>query len=182
MNSVLFLSDWGRKLGKEISKSFGKKKLEYNPKKWNIVKGDMVKVIQGPLEGQEGKVLAVIRKKNRVIIEDVNMRRRIVKKDPQTPGKIVLKPCSIHYSNVMLVDPKTGQPTKVYYRYLEDGTKVRMSKVSGHIIPKPDITPYLKVYSKLVGPKDTTKEDTFEVTFDEYEKYLPHIYKRWREE
>lgn len=42
MNSVLFLSDWGRKLGKEISKSFGKKKLEYNPKKWNIVKGDMV--------------------------------------------------------------------------------------------------------------------------------------------
>jgi len=71
------------------------------------------------------------------------------------PGRKVIKPCSVHYSNVMLVDPTTGyvfmfilyrvgiyfsfsEPTKTSRRFLEDGTKVRVSKKTGSIIPKPD--------------------------------------------
>eukprot|EP00602_Paraphysomonas_sp_CaronLab_P009040 CAMPEP_0185025362 /NCGR_PEP_ID=MMETSP1103-20130426/8353_1 /TAXON_ID=36769 /ORGANISM="Paraphysomonas bandaiensis, Strain Caron Lab Isolate" /LENGTH=162 /DNA_ID=CAMNT_0027558551 /DNA_START=153 /DNA_END=641 /DNA_ORIENTATION=+ len=150
--------------------------------RWNIVTGDKVRVIQGPQEGQEGKVLAVLRKKNLVIVENVNMRRRIEKpKSPGDPRKISIKPCSVHYSNVMLIDPTTGEPTKISRRFLEDGTKVRVSKATGHIIPKPDPLENRKLRSTVAGPKDTATEDVFEVTFDEYEKYLPHIYERWQE-
>lgn len=76
MNSTLLLSGWGKKLGKQLMKPIQKKKPQIeNTNRWNIVRGDLVKVIQGPQEGQEGKVLAVLRKNNRVIIEDVNMVR-----------------------------------------------------------------------------------------------------------
>lgn len=72
----LLFSEWGKKLGKQLMKPRQKKKPQFeNTNHWNIVKGDLVKVIQGPQEGQEGKVLAVLRKANRVIIEDVNMVR-----------------------------------------------------------------------------------------------------------
>ena len=74
MNSSLLLSKWGRNLGKKLMKPFNKKKPELDPtRRWNIVKGDVVEVTDGPQQGQRGKVLAVIRKKNRVIIEGVNM-------------------------------------------------------------------------------------------------------------
>ena len=68
-----------------------------------------------------------------------------------TPGKKILKPCTIHYSNVMLIDPSTGLPTKVATRFLEDGSKVRVAKKSGHIIPKPDPLADRKVRSIVVG-------------------------------
>ena len=120
--------------------------------------------------------MAVLREKNRVIVEGVNMRRRVVK--PQmdgTPGRIVTRPCSIHYSNVMLVDPSIDKPTKVSRGYLEDGTKVRVSKKSGEIIPKPEFV-RMTPRSMVLGPKDTKPEDVFEVSFPDYEKYLSYIY------
>jgi large subunit ribosomal protein L24 len=86
-----------------------KKKYEVTTNRWNIVKNDKVRVIQGPSAGEEGIVTAVLRPKNRVIVEGCNMRRRTVA--PQmdgTPGKMVVRACSIHYSNVMLVDPSNG--------------------------------------------------------------------------
>lgn len=65
-----------------------------------------MEVTQGPQTGQRGVVSAVIRKTNRIVIEGVNMRRRIVKPTADgMPGKIVTKACSLHYSNVMLLDP-----------------------------------------------------------------------------
>ena len=109
--------------------------------RWNIVRGDSVKVIQGPQAGQQGKVLQVLRKKERVLIDGVNMRRRIIKPTPDgTPGRFVVRPCTVHYSNVMLMDPTLNEPTKISYKFLEDGTKVRVSKKSGAIIPKPDLS------------------------------------------
>ena len=179
MNSSIYMSEWGRKLGRKLMKPVQKYKpndQNNNFTRWNIVKGDLIEVIQGPQVGRRGKVAAVLRQKNRVIVEDVNMRRRVIK--PQmdgSPGRIVTRPCSIHYSNVMLVDPTIDKPTKVARRYLEDGTKVRISKKSGHIIPKPEwhrITPR----SMVMGPKDTKPGDVFEVTFADYDKYLKYIY------
>lgn len=73
MNSSLMLSQWGRRLGKQILKSRQKFKPEININKWNIVRGDLVEVIQGPQTGQKGKVLQVIRKQNRIVVDQVNL-------------------------------------------------------------------------------------------------------------
>jgi transcription antitermination factor NusG len=75
MNSSLTLSKWGRQLGKELM--HGKKKPKVVTNRWNIVRGDLVEVIQGPQTGQKGRVLTVLRDDNRVIIEGVNMVRKI---------------------------------------------------------------------------------------------------------
>ena len=76
----------------------------------------------------------------------------------------------------MLVDPTMDKPTKISRRYLEDGTKVRVSKISGQIIPKPDPVADRLPRSMIMGPKDTKPEDVFKVSFPDYEKYLPYIY------
>jgi transcription antitermination factor NusG len=67
------LTQWGKKLGKQLMKPRSKFKPEVDTTRWNIVKGDTVKVIQGPQTGGQGKILQVLRKDNRVIIEGVNM-------------------------------------------------------------------------------------------------------------
>ena len=181
MNSSLLLSGWGRRLGKKLLKGPSKYKPEVDVKRWNIVSGDFVQVIQGPQTGQQGKVLHVLRQKNRVIIENVNLRRRIIKpKADGSPGKIITRPCAVHYSNVLLVDPTTGKPTKVARRFLEDGTRVRVSKASGQVIPRPDPLRNRKPRSVIQGPKDTSAVDASSVTFSDYEKYLPYIYKNFK--
>ena len=73
MNVSLLLSKWGRRVGKDISKFRNKAPAEPVTNRWNIVKGDAVEVIQGPQTGKRGKVLDVIRKANRIIVEGVNM-------------------------------------------------------------------------------------------------------------
>ena len=73
MNSSLMLSQWGRRLGKQLMKPRQKYKPEIEINKWNIVRGDLVQVIQGPQTGQKGKVLQILRKANRVIVDQVNL-------------------------------------------------------------------------------------------------------------
>ena len=110
-------------------------------KTWNIVKGDKVAVIDGPHKGQHGEVLAVLRKQKRVVVQGVNMRLTHLKaKYWETKAPTMMKPASVHYSNVNLVDPTNGLPTRVGTGYLDDGTKGRVSKRSGAIIPKPVFT------------------------------------------
>ena len=181
MNSSLLLSGWGRRLGKKLLKGQSKYKPPVDIRRWNIVKGDFVQVIQGPQAGEKGKVLQILRPKARVLIENVNLRRRIVKpKGDGTPGKIITRPCTVHYSNVMLIDPSTGKPTKVARRFLEDGSKVRVSKASGHIIAKPDPLANRKPRSVVVGPKDTSAADAHAITFTDYESFLPFIYQTYK--
>ena len=84
--------------------------------------GDNVKVISGKHKGQTGKILSVDRKQNRVFIEKVNVI-------PQ--GGYREQEASIHASNVMIIDPKTGEPTRIGMEFLEDGRKVRISRKSG---------------------------------------------------
>lgn len=133
------------------------------PRRWNIVRGDTVQVIQRnhPEYGKQGTVSAVIRDQNRVIVANVNMAPKNVKGDPERgiKGQTVMKERSMHYSNVNLVDPVTGFPTKVTYSYLEDGTKVRISKRSGAIIPKPDIL-------KMKPPRDLIVSEDSDTVVD----------------
>ncbi len=105
-----------------------------------IKKNDNVIVIAGNYKGQTGKVLKVFPKKNRVIIEGVNIRKRHTKPNQQYPnGAIVEKEMPIDASNVMLVDPKTGKPTRIGKKIIIDdktGKKksVRVAKVSNEML------------------------------------------------
>lgn len=104
----------------------------------HVRRGDRVQVIRGNYKGVEGTVLRVIPKENRVVVEGVNMRKRHQRPTQQNPeGGIITFEAPIHASNVMLIDPGTGEPTRTRVRIDEDGVKERISVKSGNPIPKP---------------------------------------------
>ena len=102
--------------------------------KMRIKKGDNVVVISGKDKGKKGGVLKVFVKNARVLVEGVNMIKRHTRPSAAGPGGIVEKEASIHVSNVAHVDPKLDGPTRVGYRVLKDGRKVRYAKRSGEMI------------------------------------------------
>jgi large subunit ribosomal protein L24 len=102
--------------------------------KFKIKKGDEVVVVAGRDKGKKGKVLGVLRAENRALVEGINMVRRHQRQTAQQQGGIVDKEASIHLSNLAHVDPKDGSPTRVGYKFLEDGRKVRFAKRSGEVI------------------------------------------------
>ncbi|MDT3404659.1 50S ribosomal protein L24 [Mucilaginibacter terrae] len=103
--------------------------------KLKIRKGDLVKVIAGDSKGQQGKVTEVIVDKNRVVVEGVNMISKHTKPNAANPnGGIVKKEAAIHISNVALVDPKTGEATRVGRKKTDAGKLVRVAKKSGEEI------------------------------------------------
>ena len=102
-------------------------------KKFNIRKGDTVYVNAGNDKGKTGKVLEVLREKDRVIVEGVNMVSKHTKPNPKAPqGGIVKQEAAIHISNVNLVD-NNGKPTRVAHKEV-DGKKVRIAKTTGEEI------------------------------------------------
>ena len=104
-------------------------------KKLKIKKGDTVIVIAGNSKGQQGRVLEVIRKKDRAIVEGVNMLSKHTRPTNDTPqGGIIKKEGPVHLSNIMLVDPSGGKATRVGRRLNDKGKMVRFSKKSGEEI------------------------------------------------
>ena len=105
--------------------------------KLHVTKGDSVRVMRGDDKGKEGKVLRVFPKTGRITIEGVNIvkKHRKARRDTEQSGIIEL-PAPVHSSNVMLVDPKSGEPTRVRARIDDDGTKERISVKSGDAIPR----------------------------------------------
>ncbi|WP_044895203.1 50S ribosomal protein L24 [Bacillus alveayuensis] len=102
----------------------------------HVKKGDKVQVISGKDKGKQGVVLAAFPKKNRVLVEGVNIVKKHAKPSQLNPqGGIISKEAPIHVSNVMPLDPKTGTPTRVGYKIV-DGKKVRYAKKSGEILDK----------------------------------------------
>jgi large subunit ribosomal protein L24 len=100
-------------------------------KKINIKKGDTVMVITGESKGQKGRVLEVDRNKDKVIVEGVNMVSKHTKPNAKAPqGGIVKKEAPIHLSNLMLVDPATGKPTRIGRKLNDKNKLVRYSKKS----------------------------------------------------
>jgi len=102
--------------------------------KLKIKKGDKVVVITGRDKGKVGEVKKVMPTENRVIVDGVNMIKRHTRPSAGDPGGIVEKEASIHVSNVAYVDPKTDKPTRIGYKTLEGGRKVRFAKRSGEVI------------------------------------------------
>jgi len=104
----------------------------------HVAKDDTVVVLSGKYRGKMSRVLRVYPEKNKVIVEHVNMMKRHTRPNPSkgVKGGIIEKEAPIDASNVMVVDPKTGKPTRVGHRVLADGKKVRIARRSGEMIGK----------------------------------------------
>jgi len=104
--------------------------------KMKIKKGDNVVVITGRDKGKAGEVLRVLPAERRLIVQGIHVARRHTKQRMGDPGGIVDKELTIHVSNVAHVDPQSGKPTRVGYKTLDDGRKVRVARRSGEVIDK----------------------------------------------
>ncbi|HSE67437.1 MAG TPA: 50S ribosomal protein L24 [Gemmatimonadales bacterium] len=113
------------------------KRVRHKPavrQKLHIAKGDMVQVISGDEKGKRGKVLHVFPRTGRVTIEGVNVVKRHRRQTQTTQGGIVQFPAPIHHSKAMLIDPKSGAPTRIRRRKDADGTLERIAVTSGQPI------------------------------------------------
>ena len=99
-----------------------------------IKKGDKVVVITGRDKGRSGEVVQVMPAQERAIVRGVNLVKRHQRQTMQQEGGIITKEASVHLSNLALTDPKSGKPTRVGFKTLDDGRKVRFAKRSGDLI------------------------------------------------
>jgi len=104
--------------------------------KMKIKKGDTVVVISGRDKGKAGEVLRVLPAERRLIVRGVHVARRHTKPRMGDPGGIVDKELTIDASNVAHIDPQSGKPTRVGYKILDDGRKVRIARRSGEVLDK----------------------------------------------
>lgn len=104
--------------------------------KMKVRKGDRVIVRAGRSKGKSGEVLKVMPKEHRVLVQGVNVVKRHTRPSQMSPGGIVEKEAPIHVSNLAHEDPKTGRPTRVGFKVLDDGRKVRFAKHSGEVLDK----------------------------------------------
>ena len=99
-----------------------------------IKKGDKVVILAGRDKGRTGEVLRVIPDENRAVVDGVNMVKRHQRQTKDREAGIVNKPAPIDLSNIALADPKDGKATRVGFKILDDGRKVRVAKRSGELI------------------------------------------------
>ena len=99
-----------------------------------IKKGDKVVVLTGRDSGRTGEVVQVMPKENRALVRGVNLVKRHQRQTMNQEGGIIQKEAPVHLSNLALADPKDGKPTRVGFRVLDDGRKVRFAKRSGDLI------------------------------------------------
>jgi large subunit ribosomal protein L24 len=99
-----------------------------------IKKGDHVIVLAGRDKGKHGEVVRMMPKESRALVRGVNVVRRHQRQTASQEGGIISKEAPIHISNLALEDPKDGKPTRVGFKFLDDGTKVRFAKRSGEVI------------------------------------------------
>jgi large subunit ribosomal protein L24 len=101
-----------------------------------IRKGDTVVVLAGKDKGRKGEVLKALPQESRVVVQGINMVKRHTRATAMTQGGIIEKEASLDVSNVAHIDPKDDKPTRVGFKVLEDGRKVRVAKRSGEILDK----------------------------------------------
>ncbi|MFS1514666.1 50S ribosomal protein L24 [Chengkuizengella sp. SCS-71B] len=111
------------------------KKLESHNNKLHVKKEDTVIVISGKDKGKKGRIIQALPRQNKVLVEGVNLIKKHARPSQDNPqGGIITQEAPIHVSNVMLADPKSGKPTRIGYKVLDNGKKVRVAKKSGQVI------------------------------------------------
>ncbi len=101
-----------------------------------VKKGDQVIVIAGKDKGKKGEVIAVRPEESRVVVQGINLVTRHTRPSVTSQGGLIKKEAALHVSNVALIDPKSDKPTRVGFKTLEDGTKVRIARRSGEQIDR----------------------------------------------
>jgi large subunit ribosomal protein L24 len=99
-----------------------------------IRKGDKVVVLVGRDKGRSGEVLSVDRREQRALVQGINLVKRHQRQTVQQEGGIISKESTINLSNLAIIDPKSGKPTRIGFKILDDGRKVRFAKRSGDLI------------------------------------------------
>ncbi len=99
-----------------------------------IKKGDRVIVLSGRDKGRTGEVIKVMPDENRALVRGINMVRRHQRQTAQAEGGIIAKEAPIHLSNIAVADPKDGKPSRIGFKNLGDGRKVRVAKRSGEVV------------------------------------------------
>ena len=126
-------------------------------------------MLSGPQKGQTGKVMKVLRSKNALIVKGINLKYKQVDDEEMVRRrKTVQVEAPVHVSNVSLIDPENNKATRITYGFLEDGSKVRVSKKSGQVIPKPDRSDLKfinRTKTKEAGDNDTKPDDVLEKTY-----------------
>lgn len=144
--------------------------------KWKIVRGDTVEVNSGSFKGQRGTVLKCLRKSNQVVIEGVNVQSRLLKVGAEEKASLKKFESPIHYSNVSLVDPALGVPTKVSFGFnmeieKKQDQKVRLSKKKQDgkqlIIPKPEVLKQKRSPRGAGNYNDTSSDVVLQTTYSE---------------
>lgn len=131
MRVLRYRKNDGKRLGA------GRHAIKAERVKMPVTKGDTVRVMRGDGAGKEGKVLRVFTKTGRITVEGVKLVKRHRKaRKAEEQSQILEMPAPIHHSNVMLIDPKSGKPTRVKRRIDADGTKERIATKSGDAIPR----------------------------------------------
>lgn len=134
---------------------------------WKVFQGDMVQILAGKDAGKQGLVAQVIKQRNWVVLEGLNVHYRYVGKSAVYPGTYVPSEAPLLLRQVTLVDPTDRQPTEVEWRYTEEGERVRVSLRTGRIIPKPIEQREDGIIPEqwTDGPKDTPVEEALEKTY-----------------
>jgi large subunit ribosomal protein L24 len=122
---------------KERARNRRRHEINAEREKVHVTKGDTVRVMRGEDKGKDGEVIRVLPKTGRVVVKGVNIvkRHRKARRAEEQSGIIEME-APVHASNVMLLDPKTGEPTRVRRRIDDDGTKERVSAKSGDALPR----------------------------------------------
>ncbi|TKC35036.1 hypothetical protein EI555_011358 [Monodon monoceros] len=147
---------------------------------WHLFCGDRVEILEGKDAGKQGKVVQVIRQRNWVVVEGLNTHYRYVGKTVDYRGTMIPSEAPLLHNQVKLVDPEGDltpwlaslllsprKPTEVEWRFTEAGERVRVSRRSGRIIPKPEFPRADGIVPEtwIGGPKDTSVEDALEKTY-----------------
>ena len=133
-------------------------------KRWQVIRGDTVKVIQGAETGKSGVVKEVHRGLRQVIVENVNVKEMKVRNQQPGQNSTVHQEMPLHVSDVALVSPTTGEVVKTGFKKLEDGTRTRVVKKTGEVIPIPEglVT---RRHLESPGGSDTLSEHVLAVTY-----------------
>ena len=99
-----------------------------------IKKGDMVSVVSGKDKGKSGKVTKILTKKSKAFVEGINLVKKHTKPSQTNKGGIETVEMPVHLSNLMMLDPKTNKPSRVGFKFLKDGKKIRFLKKSGETV------------------------------------------------
>ncbi|KAJ7307602.1 hypothetical protein JRQ81_009638 [Phrynocephalus forsythii] len=134
---------------------------------WKVFKGDTVQVLKGKDAGKQGQVAHIVRPRNWVIVQGLNVHYRYIGRTATNPGVCTPSEAPLLVKDVSLVDPADKLPTEVQWRYTEEGKRVRVSLRTGRIIPQPFEEREDGVVPEqwIDGPKDTSAKDALEKTY-----------------